>query len=152
MKTKRDLSVRMETLLVIRIGGCTHRLTLDRARDLNMLLSKFLKAKAQTAEAKKVRAIQECVMEHYGLNCETFASVARDETYAWPRQVAMFLSREMVPALSRTEIGNEFGRDSSTVSHAVNRVSDRMSVCPKSKSDVEALRRKLSSNGHNILK
>ena len=50
----------------------------------------------------------------------------RTKAIAFPRQVAMYLSRVMTEH-STTEVGLEFGgRDHSTVMHAVQRVNERM--------------------------
>ena len=66
-----------------------------------------------------VRDIQKATAEHYGLSFETMISSGtrggRQRQYAWPRQMAMLLSRRMTPH-SNLRIGQFFGgRDHSTV-------------------------------------
>jgi chromosomal replication initiator protein len=142
------MSVKMETMLVIRIAGTKHRLTLEKARDLHAMLSKYLAGNAQTEEAEKVKLVQACVIKHFGLNRQTFMSRAQDQTYSWPRQIAMYLARELAPTLNLTEIGNEFCREHTTVSYGLKEVDARMSTNPKAKLEVEAIRAKLVNNGH----
>lgn len=149
---KRDLSVRMETMLVITISGCRHRLTPEKARRLMLMLTKYLAGNAASADAKRVQKIKECVVEYYGLNADVFDSTVRDEAYTWPRHAAMLLSRELAPSLTFTQIGNEFRREHSTINYGIKAAQDRIDSDPKCKTEVETLRRKLSSNGHNILK
>ncbi len=141
---ERAMSVRMETVLVIKIAGHTHRLTLEKARDLNAMLSKYLSGNAQSEEARKVKSIQEHVVKHFGLHPDTFASTARDDGYSWPRHIAMFLSREMVPAITTTELANCFCRERSTIQYALKSVANRMAESAKHKNEVEAMRREIS--------
>ena len=50
----------------------------------------------------------------------------RTDAVAFPRQIAMHLSRELTPA-SLPEIGNAFGgRDHTTVIHAINKIEQKM--------------------------
>lgn len=60
---------------------------------------------------------------------ETIHSVRRDRRYAWPRQVAMFLSRELGHH-SLIALGRAFGRDHSTVLYAVRVVRARCHADP----------------------
>lgn len=57
----------------------------------------------------------------------TIHSVRRDRKYAWPRQAAMYLAREL-GNFSLLRIGRAFGRDHSTVHHAVQSVAARCQV------------------------
>ena len=65
-----------------------------------------------------IRAIQEEVARHYDLKPDDFTSKRRTRAIAFPRQVAMYLARELTEA-SLPKIGEEFGgRDHTTVMHA----------------------------------
>ncbi len=67
--------------------------------------------------------IQRIVAEHYGLQQEDFKVRKRTRALAFPRQVAMFLARELTDA-SLPRIGEEFGgRDHTTVLHAWDKIS-----------------------------
>jgi chromosomal replication initiator protein len=62
--------------------------------------------------------IQEAVSERFGLSVPELCSPRRSQAVAYPRQVAMYLSRELTDA-SLPKIGKEFGgRDHTTVMHA----------------------------------
>src|SRR5699024_852589 len=64
-----------------------------------------------------VEGIQEIVSRKYNIRMEDFAAKKRTKSIAFPRQIAMYLSREMTD-LSLPKIGDEFGgRDHTTVIH-----------------------------------
>lgn len=67
--------------------------------------------------------IKRSVGEHYHIEIDEFASKKRTKTIAFPRQVAMYLSRELTDN-SLPKIGDEFGgRDHTTVLHAHEKIS-----------------------------
>ena len=66
--------------------------------------------------------------EHFDIRLADMTSRRRPESIAFPRQVAMFLSRQMTES-SLSAIGDAFGgRDHGTVLHACRLVKDRMEV------------------------
>lgn len=70
-----------------------------------------------------VQEIQRVVGEHYNIKLEDFKAKKRTKTVAFPRQIAMYLSRELTD-LSLPKIGEEFGgRDHTTVIHAHEKIS-----------------------------
>jgi chromosomal replication initiator protein len=72
-------------------------------------------------------------------------SKKRTKELTVPRQVAMFLIRELLD-LSLVEIGNLFGgRDHSTVIHALNRVEEEVAVDDNFRTRVELLRGRLDA-------
>jgi chromosomal replication initiator protein len=72
--------------------------------------------------------IQKKVAEHYDIRLADMTSKRRPENIAFPRQVAMFLSRQLTES-SLSAIGDAFGgRDHGTVLHACRAVKDRMEV------------------------
>jgi chromosomal replication initiator protein len=72
--------------------------------------------------------IQKKVAEHFDLRISDMISKRRPENIAFPRQIAMFLSRQMTESSLNT-IGEAFGgRDHGTVLHACRLVKDRMEV------------------------
>jgi len=72
--------------------------------------------------------IQKRVAEHYDIRLADMTSRRRPENIAFPRQVAMYLSRELT-GKSLNSIGEAFGgRDHGTVLHACRLVRDRMEV------------------------
>jgi len=73
-----------------------------------------------------IEAIQKRVAEHYDIRLADMTSKRRPENIAFPRQVAMFLSRQLTESSLNT-IGEKFGgRDHGTVMHACRQVKDRM--------------------------
>lgn len=69
-----------------------------------------------------VRAVQSAVAAHYGISLAALLSPNRSRRIAHARQVAMWIAREELRR-SFSEIGRAFGRDHSTVAHAVETVS-----------------------------
>ena len=73
------------------------------------------------------RAIQEVVCECFSLSVEELCSQRRSQAVAYPRQVAMYLSRELTDS-SLPKIGKEFGgRDHTTVLHANAKITRMIS-------------------------
>lgn len=75
-----------------------------------------------------IESIQKRVAEHFDIRLADMTSKRRPENIAFPRQIAMFLSRQMTES-SLSAIGEMFGgRDHGTVLHACRLVKDRMEV------------------------
>jgi len=75
-----------------------------------------------------IEVIQKKVAEHFDIRLADMSSKRRPENIAFPRQIAMFLSRQMTEC-SLSAIGEAFGgRDHGTVLHACRSVKDRMEV------------------------
>lgn len=71
--------------------------------------------------------IQEVVAERYNIRMEDFPAKKRTKSVAFPRQIAMYLSRELTDA-SLPKIGEEFGgRDHTTVIHAHEKITNMLS-------------------------
>ncbi len=74
--------------------------------------------------------IQRVTAEYFGLSQNDLKGKKRTRTIAFPRQVAMFIARD-ITELSTTEIGLEFGgRDHTTVMHGCQRVAERKRADP----------------------
>jgi len=70
--------------------------------------------------------IQKTVAEYFGIRIEEMRAKRRTKGVAFPRQVAMYLTRELTDA-SLPRIGEEFGgRDHTTVMHACERVKEAL--------------------------
>lgn len=70
-----------------------------------------------------VPLIQQVVAEFYGVTVENLMSPRRTADITYPRQIAMYLSREMTD-MSLKNIGQAFGRDYSTVISACKKIED----------------------------
>jgi chromosomal replication initiator protein len=70
-----------------------------------------------------IRRIQETVSERFGLSMTELCGDKRSQNIVYPRQVAMYLSRELTDS-SLPKIGKEFGgRDHTTVIHAYSKIT-----------------------------
>jgi chromosomal replication initiator protein len=88
--------------------------------------------------------IQKKVAEHFNLRVADMYSERRARAVARPRQVAMFLAKQLTQR-SLPEIGKKFGgRDHTTVMHAVRKIEELMISDQGFAEDVELLRRTLS--------
>jgi hypothetical protein len=73
-----------------------------------------------------VRHIQEVVAADFGLSSDEIRSNRKLPEQAHPRQVAMYLARELTP-LSLPSIGRIFDRDHSTIVHGIRATKSRIS-------------------------
>ena len=90
-----------------------------------------------------IEVIQKKVAEHYDIRLADMTSKRRPENIAFPRQVAMFLSRQLTESSLNT-IGEAFGgRDHGTVLHACRLVKDRMEVDSNVRHAVNLLEKQL---------
>ena len=88
--------------------------------------------------------IQRKVAEHYNMRVADMYSERRARAVARPRQVAMFLAKNLTQR-SLPEIGRKFGgRDHTTVMHAVKKIEELMASDHGFAEDVELLRRTLA--------
>jgi chromosomal replication initiator protein len=93
---------------------------------------------------RPIAHIQAVVAISYGIPADKMKAASRSKAVVWPRQVAMYLARELT-LQSLPAIGRLFGgRDHSTVIHAIKCVEKRMASDPLYRADVEALREALS--------
>ncbi len=92
-----------------------------------------------------VEEIQKRVAEHWNIRLADMSSARRARAVARPRQVAMYLAKQLT-SRSLPEIGRRFGnRDHTTVMHAVSRVTELMAADADFAERVELLRRMLES-------
>ena len=92
-----------------------------------------------------IEEIQKKVAEHYKIRMSDMSSARRARAVARPRQVAMYLAKQLTQR-SLPEIGRRFGnRDHTTVMHAVSRVGELISLDASFAEDVDLLRRMLES-------
>jgi chromosomal replication initiator protein len=97
----------------------------DRAMtvDLAEHVLKDVFPQGEAAPEVTIPRIQEAVSQRFGVTLDELVSPRRSQAVAYPRQVAMYLSRELTDA-SLPMIGKEFGgRDHTTVIHAKDKIS-----------------------------
>jgi chromosomal replication initiator protein len=89
--------------------------------------------------------IQRKVAEHFNMRVSDMYSERRARAVARPRQIAMFLAKQLTQR-SLPEIGRKFGgRDHTTVMHACRKVEELMATDQAFAEDIELLRRTLAS-------
>ncbi len=92
-----------------------------------------------------IEEIQKKVAEHYNIRLTDMASPRRARAVARPRQVAMYLAKQLTQR-SLPEIGRRFGnRDHTTVMHAVSRIAELMAADIAFAEDVALLRKMLET-------
>lgn len=88
--------------------------------------------------------IIDTVSRYFDLRPEEFKSQKRNRNISFPRQIAMFLCRELI-GLSLPKIGDEFGgRDHTTVIHAITKIEADIITNQETKRTVEELRRNIT--------
>jgi chromosomal replication initiator protein len=99
----------------------------------------------RVGQRRTISEIQAATCEHFGVSPEDLLSSTRTKRIAWPRQVAMYLARELTGE-SLPAIGRDFGgRDHTTVLHAWRRTSARIATDEPAREAVEKLCRDLES-------
>jgi chromosomal replication initiator protein len=114
-----------------------HPVTLESAQEL---LRDLLRANDRRVT---IEEIQKRVAEHFNIKLADMQSPRRARQVARPRQIAMFLSKQLTTR-SLPEIGRKFGgRDHTTVMHAVKKVEELCAADSGFAEDVDLLRRML---------
>ena len=114
-------------------------ITNEMARDV---LKDFIKS---VPKKTSITLIQKVVSQHYRVPVESMRSKVRTARLAFPRQVAIFLARDMTSA-SLAQIGQRFGgRDHTTVIHACQKITGLIERDVSLRSTIGQLRKELSS-------
>lgn len=116
-----------------------HEITLELTQDC---LADVLRASERKVS---VEEIQRQVADHYNIRLSDMIGPKRLRAFARPRQVAMYLCKQMT-SRSLPEIGRRFGgRDHTTVMHGVKRIDELQVQDAQISEDLEILRRTLES-------
>jgi chromosomal replication initiator protein len=114
-------------------------ITLETTQEL---LQDLLRA---TSRRVSIEEIQKKVADHYNVKLSDMHSPRRARAVARPRQVAMYLAKQLTTR-SLPEIGRKFGgRDHTTVIHAVRKIEELRTGDPMLSEDVELLKRLLQN-------
>jgi chromosomal replication initiator protein len=124
---------------VVAYGSLTGRsVTADLADEVLSGLYPGTRPRKQTVED-----IQQRICEAFGLSMDELLSTSRAAAVAWPRQVAMYLARELTDQ-TLPAIGRAFGgRNHTTVMHACRRTAERMASDPEAYDTVRRLTEEL---------
>lgn len=91
-----------------------------------------------------IESIQDIVSSYFNLRVEDFKSQRRTRNVAYPRQIAMYLSRKLTD-MSLPKIGEEFGgRDHTTVIHAYEKISENLKTDEGLQSTIDDITKKLT--------
>jgi chromosomal replication initiator protein len=122
---------------VVAFGSLTGRaVTAELTAEVLDGLYPDLKSRGRTTT---VREIQEQTAEAFGISVEALVSASRAGSLAWPRQVTMYLARELTDQ-TLPAIGRAFGgRNHTTVLHAYKRTAQRIAGDPDAFETVQRL-------------
>jgi chromosomal replication initiator protein len=96
---------------------------------------------------RSVQEIQERTCQTFGLSMEELLSTKRTAPVTWPRQVAMYLARELTDQ-TLPAIGRAFGgRNHTTVMHACRRTAERIATDRDAYETVRRLSEELGGDG-----
>ena len=80
------------------------------------------------AENISLDTIQKVIAENYNISVSDLKSKKKDKKFALPRQIAMYIAKELTES-SYTEIGTQFGgKDHTTVMHAYHKIEDQIKI------------------------
>lgn len=115
------------------------------------LVKEVLKDSLPNEERRiSVDAIQRVVAERYNCKFSDMKSKKRTKQIAFPRQIAMFLSRELT-SHSLTEIGAAFGgKDHTTIIHAYEKIEDLLITDITLLAEVNSLKKQLTEGNYSI--
>jgi chromosomal replication initiator protein len=98
-----------------------------------------------SGEPRRIRIedILKIVSRHYGVSRNDILSERRHRSVVWPRQIGMYLAKQMT-ARSLPEIGRRFGnRDHTTVLHAIRKIEGQITSNAQLKDEIEDLKKQL---------
>ncbi len=114
-------------------------------REINLELTQDCLSDILRASDRKVtiEEIQRRVAEHYNVRLSDMVGPKRLRTIARPRQIAMYLAKQLTPR-SLPEIGRRFGgRDHTTIMHGIRKIEELMATDSQMSDDLQMLRRQL---------
>jgi chromosomal replication initiator protein len=93
----------------------------------------------------KIDEIVKVVSRHFGVSRNDILSERRHRSVVWPRQIGMYLAKQLT-SRSLPEIGRRFGgRDHTTVLHAIRKIDAQLSGNPRLREELEDLKKVLGN-------
>lgn len=93
----------------------------------------------------KIEDILKVVSRHFGVSKGDILSQRRHRSVVWPRQIGMYLAKQLT-SRSLPEIGRRFGnRDHTTVLHAIRKIEGELGGNPRLRDELEELKKLLNS-------
>jgi chromosomal replication initiator protein len=114
-------------------------ITVDLAKEALKDVLPEIKSLANTT----TKNIQKTVCEYYNITMELLLSKSRKAQYVLPRQIAMYLTRELLGS-SFPKIGSEFGgKDHTTVMHSIQKIENLRIINNQIDDDIKQLIKRL---------
>ena len=88
--------------------------------------------------------IKEAISQYFNIRIEDFNAKKRTKSIVYPRQIAMYLCREITD-LSLPKIGEEFGRDHTTIMHAHEKITEEVKIDLNLKNIINEIKKKLET-------
>jgi chromosomal replication initiator protein len=130
----RDLEAALTTLVAYTELGGKKTVTVDIARQ--RLKDVFAAPKQNNMS---IDIIQRVVSEHFNITPNDLKGKKKSHNVVFPRQLAIYISRE-ITEFSTTEIGQAFGgRDHTTAMHSCNKIKERIKTDPTLDSTIQSL-------------
>jgi chromosomal replication initiator protein len=101
----------------------------------------------QGADSRRIKIddILRVVSKHFGVSRGDILSQRRHRSVVWPRQIGMYLAKQLT-SRSLPEIGRRFGgRDHTTVLHAIRKIDNELKGNAKLKDEIDDLKRMLNN-------
>ncbi|RLA97626.1 MAG: chromosomal replication initiator protein DnaA, partial [Deltaproteobacteria bacterium] len=142
LASRIDSNIRVLEGCLIRLGAFASltkkEITLEMAKEV-------LKHIIPERERIKIERVQEIVADYFNIKVRELKSKKRLRQLVIPRQVAMYLSKELTDA-SLVEIGEKFGgKDHSTVIYAIKKVEEKIEKDPAFQRFLEDIKQKIIS-------
>ncbi|MBO4533935.1 MAG: chromosomal replication initiator protein DnaA [Treponema sp.] len=96
-----------------------------------------------TVQNVSLDIIQKVIADNYQISISDLKSKKRDKKFVIPRQIAIYISRELTE-ISYSELGNEFGgKDHSTIMHAYDKIAESIKIDSTLESKINILIREI---------
>ena len=130
-------------------GALTKIVAVSRLKntEVNVVLAEEVLKDLISPDVKKkitVESITDTVAEHFGITSADIISSKKSRNIAHPRQICMYLCRELVNT-SLKDIGQKLGkRDHSTILHGCNKIADDLKTDTSLQSVIDVLKKKIN--------
>lgn len=118
----RDLEGALNTLI-------NYSELVDQNLTLELAKNQLKNIISNSVENISLDIIEKVISDNYQISVSELKGKKKDKKYVIPRQIAIYIARELTE-ISYMELGNEFGRDHSTIMHAYEKISDLLKVDP----------------------
>ena len=99
--------------------------------------------KSNSAQNISLDIIQKVIADNYQISISELKGKKRDKKYVFPRQIAIYIARELTE-ISYSELGDEFGgKDHSTMMHAYDKIAENIKLDSNLESKINILMREI---------